>query len=63
MAKKATSMHEIDPNAGGFGDPDFMLPASIKNIESAPVEDTTSSGIDLGSHPEDDRSPGRELGM
>ena len=60
MAKKATAMHEISPDAGGFGDPNFMLPPSIKDIESKPPEDTSSSGIKLAQVQTE--FPGRQLG-
>ena len=60
MAKKSTAMHEISPDAGGFGDKNFMLPPSIKDIESKPVEDSANTGIELG--PVQTDFPGRKLG-
>ena len=53
-------MHEISPDAGGFGDKNFMLPPSIKDIESKPVEDSANTGIELG--PVQTDFPGRKLG-
>ena len=60
MAKKATAMHENSPDAGGFGNPAYMLPPSTKDIESKPVEDSANTGIELG--PVQTEFPGRKLG-
>ena len=56
-------MHNISPDAGGFGNPAFMLPASTKDIESKPVEDTTNTGREPFGSGETADDTGRELGM
>ena len=56
-------MHSISPDAGGFGDPNFMLPPSIKDTESDPVEDTTTSGREPFGAGATEDDGGRELGM
>lgn len=56
-------MHNISPDAGGFGDPNYMLPASIKDIESKPPEDTSAGGREAFGSGATADDGGRELGM
>ena len=62
MAKKANAMHKVAPDAGGFGDPNFMLPASIKDNESPAVEDTANTGRAAFGSDATSGDDGRELG-